>query len=255
MLIICYKSIFCYLCYKTNLKKGNAMKTKGWILTVLSSILLIVLLSTLAYVLIAGQAASVHAERWWWAVANLSVLTLLFGYGLMRGLRILRMYRIPTSELAKSPGIVVCDYSISLKRYAYFKLWDFRHFSFSLLLILYICIAFLTGNYVIPNETSFGTSLFILFLCLVYGLIVLPIRLNKIYKQSVVGQTWVEISPEGLTYDRVNQKQTILWKEFNGIAIYKDYCFLYNTNGFEFLVVTSDKHVIESILYYLNKEK
>lgn len=231
------------------------MKTKGWILTVLSSILLVVLVGTLAYVLIIGQNASINVQRWWWAVANLSVLIVLFGYGLKRGLRILHMYRIPMSGLTKSPGIVVCDYSISLKRYAYFKLWDFRHFSFSLLLVLYICVAFLTGNYVIPNETSFGTSLFILFLCLVYSLIVLPIRLNKIYKQAIAGQTWVEISPEGLTYDKVNQKQTISWNEFNAIAIYKDYCFLYNMNGSEFLVVTSDKHVVESILYYLNKEK
>lgn len=231
------------------------MKTKGWILTVLSSILLIVLLGTLAYVLIAGQAASANAERWWWAVTNLSILILLFGYGVMRGLQILQIFRIPQSKLTKSPGIVVCDYSISLKRYAYFKLWDFRHFSFSLLLIVYLGVAFLTGNYVIPNETSFGTSLFILFLCLIYSLIILPIRLNKIYKQGIAGQTWIEVSPDGLTYDKVNLKQTVSWKEINGIAIYKDYCFLYNVNGYEFLVVTSDKHVVESILYYLNTQK
>ena len=83
----------------------------------------------------------------------------------------------------------------------------------------------------------------------------LPIRLNKIYRKSVVGHTWVEMTPEGLVYDRAEQKKEIAWEEVAGVAFYKDYCFLYDKGGSEFLLVTSDERVKESLLYYLNARK
>ena len=78
---------------------------------------------------------------------------------------------------------------------------------------------------------------------------------NKIYKRSIAGQTWVEITPEGLTYDKAELKQTFPWEEIAGIALYKTYCFLYDKRGGEFLIVTSDEKVKESLLYYLNTKK
>ena len=53
----------------------------------------------------------------------------------------------------------------------------------------------------------------------------LPVRLNKIYKRSIAGQTWVEITPEGLTYDKAKLKQTFPWEEIAGIALYKPIAF------------------------------
>lgn len=82
----------------------------------------------------------------------------------------------------------------------------------------------------------------------------LPIRLNKIYRKSVAGHTWVEMTLEGLVYDRAEQKKEIAWEEVAGVALYKDYCFLYDKGG-EFLLVTSDERVKESLLYYLNARK
>lgn len=83
----------------------------------------------------------------------------------------------------------------------------------------------------------------------------LPIRLNKIYRKSVAGHTWVEMTLEGLVYDRAEQKKEIAWEEVAGVALYKDYCFLYDKGGSEFLLVTSDERVKESLLYYLNARK
>ena len=96
-------------------------------------------------------------------------------------------------------------------------------------------------THVTPEEHSLFSPLLILFLCLFYILIMLPIRLNKIYRKAVAGHTWVEMTPEGLVYDRA--------------ALYKDYCFLYDKGGSEFLLVTSDERVKESLLYYLNARK
>lgn len=231
------------------------MKTKGWILTVACSILLLVAGITLASMLTGGQPILANAQLWWWVVINLGVLFLLFGYGVKRGIQLLRIFKIPKSKLTKEPGIVVCDYDISLHKYAFYKLWDIRHFSFSLLFVIYICIALCTGHYIVPEEQSLFSPLLIWFLCLVYVLIMLPIRLNKIYKRSIKGHTWVEITPEGLTYDKPNLKQTLLWEDLQGIAVYKDYCFLYNKNGYEFLLVTSDEKVKEAVLYYINAKK
>ena len=47
---------------------------------------------------------------------------------------------------------------------------------------------------------------------------------KQIYKRSIAGQTWVEITPEGLTYDKAELKQTFPWEEIAGIALYKTYC-------------------------------
>ena len=109
-------------------------------------------------------------------------------------------------------------------------------------------------THVTPEEHSLFSPLLILFLCLFYILIMLPIRLNKIYRKSVVGHPWVEMTPEGLVYDRAEQKKEIAWEEVAGVALYKDYCFLYDKGG-EFLLVTSDERVKESLLYYLNARK
>ena len=101
-------------------------------------------------------------------------------------------------------------------------------------------------THVTPEEHSLFSPLLILFLCLFY---------NKIYRKSVAGHTWVEMTPEGLVYDRAEQKKEIAWEEVAGVAIYKDYCFLYDKGGSEFLLVTSDERVKESLLYYLNARK
>lgn len=234
------------------LKREIIMKIRGWILTVVCSILFLVVGITLASMAFTGQPAVANEQLWWWVLINLGVLFVLFGYGVKRGIQLLRIFRIPKSKLTREPGVVVCDYDISLKKYALYKLWDIRHFSFSLLFVIYICIALCTGHYIVPEEQSLFSPLLIWFLCLIYILIMLPIRLNKIYKRSIAGQTWVEITPDGLTFDKANLKQTLLWKDIDGIALYKSYCFLYSKNGSEFLIVTSDGKVIESLLYYLN---
>lgn len=231
------------------------MKTKGWILTVGCSILALIACITLASMLLTGQPALANEQLWWWIVINLGAMVLLFGYGVKRGIQLLHIFRIPKSKLTRTPGIVVCEYDITLQQYAFYKLWDIRHFSFSLLFVIYVCIALGTGHYIVPEEQSLFSLLLIWFLCLVYVLVMLPVRLNKIYKQSIKGQTWIEMTPEGLIYDKANLKQTLLWEDINGIAIYKSYCFVYNQNGYEFLIVTSDDKVKESLLYYLNMKK
>lgn len=73
-------------------------------------------------------------------------------------------------------------------------------------------------THVTPEEHSLFSPLLILFLCLFYILIMLPIRLNKIYRKSVAGHTWVEMTPEGLVYDRAELKKEIAWEEVAGVA-------------------------------------
>ena len=116
------------------------MKTRGWILTVICSMLLLVAGITFASMVLVGQPALANESLWWWILINLGVMVLLFGYGVKRGIQILRIFSIPKSKLTREPGVVVCDYNISLKKYALYKLWDIRHFSFSLLFI--ICIVY-----------------------------------------------------------------------------------------------------------------
>ena len=113
------------------------MKTKGWILTVICSMLLLVAGITFASMVLVGQPALANESLWWWILINFGVMVLLFGYGVKRGIQILRIFSIPKSKLTREPGVVVCDYNISLKKYALYKLWDIRHFSFSLLFILW----------------------------------------------------------------------------------------------------------------------
>ena len=107
--------------------------------------LLLVAGITFASMVLVGQPALANESLWWWILINLGVMVLLFGYGVKRGIQILRIFSIPKSKLTREPGVVVCDYNISLKKYALYKLWDIRHFSFSLLFIIYICIALCTG--------------------------------------------------------------------------------------------------------------
>lgn len=229
------------------------MKTKGWVLAIAGCMALAALACVIASMVLSGPSAARVAQEWWWALVNLAVMALLSGYAIKRGLQMLRVCKIPKSKLTRSPGVVVCDYSITLKQYAFYKLWDFRHFSFSLLLVIYVCLALGTRHYVFPGGNSLFGPLVIWFLCLVYILIMLPIRLNRIYKRSIAGQTWIEIAPEGLAYDKKELKQLVQWENITGIAIYKGYCFLYDKAGFEYLIVTDDRRVIEAILYYLNE--
>lgn len=231
------------------------MKIKGWILTIVSCLILVILVSAIAFMVFTQISMTKVIQEWWWIFINLCFMILLFGYGIKRGLQILHIFKIPVSRLRHSPGIVVCDYSITLRQYALYKLWDFRHFSFSLLFIIFICISLGTGHYIFPGESNLFSPLIIWFLCLVYILIMLPIRLNRIYRKSIAGETWIEITPDGLTYDQKDVKHFLQWEEVDGIAIYKGYCFLYNKNGYEFLIVTDDKQVVEAILYYLNEKK
>ena len=100
------------------------MKTKGWILTVICSMLLLVAGITFASMVLVGQPALANESLWWWILINLGVMVLLFGYGVKRGIQILRIFSIPKSKLTREPGVVVCDYNISLKKYALYKLWD-----------------------------------------------------------------------------------------------------------------------------------
>ena len=104
------------------------MKTRGWILTVICSVLLLVAGITFVSMVFAGQPALANESLWWWALINLGVMVLLFGYGVRRGIQMLRIFSIPESKLTREPGVVVCDYNISLKKYALYKLWDIRLF-------------------------------------------------------------------------------------------------------------------------------
>ena len=84
------------------------MKTKGWILTVICSMLLLVAGITFASMVLVGQPALANESLWWWILINLGVMVLLFGYGVKRGIQILRIFSIPKSKLTREPGVVVC---------------------------------------------------------------------------------------------------------------------------------------------------
>ena len=85
------------------------MKTRGWILTVICSMLLLVAGITFASMVLVGQPALANESLWWWILINLGVMVLLFGYGVKRGIQILRIFSIPKSKLTREPGVVVCD--------------------------------------------------------------------------------------------------------------------------------------------------
>ncbi len=61
------------------------MKTKGWILTVICSMLLLVAGITFASMVLVGQPALANESLWWWILINLGVMVLLFGYGVKQG--------------------------------------------------------------------------------------------------------------------------------------------------------------------------
>lgn len=61
------------------------MKTRGWILTVICSMLLLVAGITFASMVLVGQPALANESLWWWILINLGVMVLLFGYGVKRG--------------------------------------------------------------------------------------------------------------------------------------------------------------------------
>lgn len=130
------------------------MKTKGWILTVICSMLLLVAGITFASMVLVGQPALANESLWWWILINLGVMVLLFGYGVKRGIQILRIFSIPKSKLTREPGVVVCDYNISLKKYALYKLWDIRHFSFSLLFIIIFVLHCVQGTILFPKSKA-----------------------------------------------------------------------------------------------------
>lgn len=130
------------------------MKTRGWILTVICSMLLLVAGITFASMVLVGQPALANESLWWWILINLGVMVLLFGYGVKRGIQILRIFSIPKSKLTREPGVVVCDYNISLKKYALYKLWDIRHFSFSLLFIIIFVLHCVQGTILFPKSKA-----------------------------------------------------------------------------------------------------
>ena len=101
------------------------MKTRGWILTVICSVLLLVAGITFVSMVFAGQPGLANESLWWWALINLGVMVLLFGYGVRRGIQMLRIFSIPESKLTREPGVVVCDYNISLKKYALYQIVKF----------------------------------------------------------------------------------------------------------------------------------
>lgn len=53
------------------------MKTKGWILTVICSMLLLVAGITFASMVLVGQPALANESLWWWILINLGVMVLL----------------------------------------------------------------------------------------------------------------------------------------------------------------------------------
>ena len=55
------------------------MKTKGWILTVICSMLLLVAGITFASMVLVGQPALANESLWWWILINLGVMVLLNG--------------------------------------------------------------------------------------------------------------------------------------------------------------------------------
>jgi len=55
------------------------MKTKGWILTVICSMLLLVAGITFASMVFVGQPALANESLWWWILINLGVMVLLLG--------------------------------------------------------------------------------------------------------------------------------------------------------------------------------
>mgnify|MGYP006943339019 CR=1 FL=1 len=130
------------------------MKTRGWILTVICSMLLLVAGITFASMVLVGQPALANESLWWWILINLGVMVLLFGYGVKRGIQILRIFSIPKSKLTREPGVVVCDYNISLKKYALYKLWDIRHFSFSCCLSFIFVLHCVQGTILFPKSKA-----------------------------------------------------------------------------------------------------
>lgn len=130
------------------------MKTRGWILTVICSMLLLVAGITFASMVLVGQPALANESLWWWILINLGVMVLLFGYGMKRGIQILRIFSIPKSKLTREPGVVVCDYNISLKKYALYKLWDIRHFSFLCCLSFIFVLHCVQGTILFPKSKA-----------------------------------------------------------------------------------------------------
>lgn len=116
--------------------------------------LLLVAGITFASMVLVGQPALANESLWWWILINLGVMVLLFGYGVKRGIQILRIFSIPKSKLTREPGVVVCDYNISLKKYALYKLWDIRHFSFSLLFIIIFVLHCVQGTILFPKSKA-----------------------------------------------------------------------------------------------------
>ena len=52
------------------------MKTKGWILTVICSMLLLVAGITFASMVLVGQPALANESLWWWILINFGVMVL-----------------------------------------------------------------------------------------------------------------------------------------------------------------------------------
>ena len=68
------------------------MKTKGWILTVMCGLLLCMAGITWVVMMLTGQPELANERLWWWLLINLGVMVLLFGYGVKRGIQILRIF-------------------------------------------------------------------------------------------------------------------------------------------------------------------
>ena len=55
------------------------MKTRGWILTVICSMLLLVAGITFASMVLVGQPALANESLWWWILINLGVMVYYSG--------------------------------------------------------------------------------------------------------------------------------------------------------------------------------
>lgn len=233
-------------------ERRTIMRIKGWILTVVASVLWLIVGAAAVFMRNNPQYLEGQPELRVWTWVNLGVLLLLFAYGVKRGVQLLRFFCIPPSRLKRAPGTVVCEYTLSLKQYAMYKLWDVHHFSFSLLLALYAALSLCVGYYVMPERHGLFIPLLIWFLCLFYMLVALPIRLNQLYRKRMAGHTWVELTPDGILFDRSGRKEQVDWQEIRGVALYRKYVYLYGRQGKEYLVVTADEQVRQALLYYLN---
>lgn len=223
------------------------MKQRGWFLAIVSSLMILILILVLLLIFI--SSGNLEFQE----MAALVIFCLIWIYGLKRGLQLINSARISQYKTTTIPqDEITFSFSVSFKEYMYMKVLDPHHWSFSLIFISSVFILlFINGGikYLDAGVANVGIGIGIF----IFLFITIYIQTKRIYKQTIGGETQVVLSQEGLTYIKCNLKQTLLWKDFTGILLFKKYGFLYNKNNFEFLLVTSDDKIKNAVIYYLNQ--